>query len=251
MIDGRAINLQERLDQAVARLMFSNVQGDRAQITVPVLFPSGARACVEILLNDGNCFVTDLGFGQTEAEMYGAMDFYDPAVRLAASKFGVGYDGFSVFAAWAAIDNIERAIGAVANASVSAAANATMRAAEGRERRIDVDLFARVVGIFGPHKVARSMELSGKEDTWPAHNVVSLPNGRRAVFEFVSDSPISVSSKFLMFSDLSRRKGEFSLTSVVADISKVKGKRAMLADVSRIIEIGAPESDFRKFAEAA
>ena len=251
MIEGRIVNLKGRLDQAITRLMSAHVEGERAQLTVPVLYPSGASACVEIMLNGDKCFVTDMGFGQTEAEMYGASDFYDPAARSASTKFGVGYDGLSVFAAWASVDNIERAIGAVANASVSAAAHATMRAVEEKEHRVNVDLFARVAGIFGPQRVARSVDLSGKEATWTAHNVVSLHNGRRAVFEFVSESTISVSSKFLMFSDLSRREGEFALNSVVADISKVKGKSAMLADVSRILEFLAPESDFKKFAEAA
>jgi hypothetical protein len=243
--------LKDRLSQAINRLMSLHVEGERAHLTVPILYPSGAGCCVDIIMNGDKCFVSDMGFGQTESEMYGAGDFYDYAARTFAEKYDVGYDGLSVFAAWASIDNIERAIGAVATASASAASFAILRASEEKERNLHADLFDRVKKIFGPCKVTKTMDLAGRDATWTAHNVVSLRDGRQAVFESVTDSPISVSSKFLMFSDLSRKKESFSLNSVVADISKVKGKIAMLSDVSNMIEYGAPESDFIKYAEAA
>jgi hypothetical protein len=252
MIDTRTIDFRARLDQAVRRLMSVTVEGERAQVTVPAVYPSGAGSCVDIVLNGDKCFVSDMALGQTEAEMFGATDFYDNAAKAASSRYSVGYDGLSVFAFWASIDNVESAISLVATASVAAATAAIMRASEEKERRTHSELYERVTHIFGEAKVAKIMELTGRDATWTAHNVVRTNDeGHIAVFEFVSDSTLSVSSKFLMFSDLAKKKGKFSLNSVVSDISRVKGKTAMLADVSQILESNAPESDFIRYAEAS
>jgi hypothetical protein len=252
MTDTRAIDFRGRLDQAIKRLMSVTVKGERAQVTVPAVYPSGAGSCVDIVLNGDKCFVTDMALGQTEAELFGASDFYDNAAKTASARYGVGYDGLSVFAFWASIDNVESAISLVATTSVAAATSAIMKASEEKERRLHTELYKRVSSIFGEKRVTKIMDLTGRDATWTAHNVVRTnDDGHLAVFEFVSDSTISVSSKFLMFSDLSKKKGKFSLNSVVSDISKVKGKTAMLADVSHILESSAPESDFVRYAEAA
>jgi hypothetical protein len=47
-----------------------------------------------------------------------------------------------------------------------------------------------------------------------------------------------------MFSDLSRKKDEFSLNSVVKSVEKLGGKGAVLADVSNILNISSSEADF-------
>lgn len=131
---GKQSEFTERLTKAISRLMKLMPDGDRARISVPILYPSGSSAAVEVVFNSGKCFVTDLALGQMESEMHGADSFYDSAARKAAERFGVKYDGLSVFAAWASIEGIEGAIASVANASVAAAVNSIYKAAEEKEK---------------------------------------------------------------------------------------------------------------------
>lgn len=241
---------KERIGTAANRLMAVAVDGERARLTIPVLYPSGNSGAVEIIRNQDQCFVSDLALGHMEAEMYGAQELYDSCARSSAKRFGVGYDGLSVFASWASLDNIEGAIASVANASVQAASIAIFRAVEERERQKNLELFDRVRSIFGTSVVAKTAELAGRDAQWQAHNVVSLGD-RRAVFEFVSENANSVSSKFMMFSDLHKVEGAFSLNSVVNSLDGIGKKGAMLGDVSNIIPLSAESSDYIRYAKAA
>jgi hypothetical protein len=242
--------IEGRLKQAVARLMTVRVDGERARLTVPVLYPSGSGCAVEIMTSGDKCFVSDLGFGHMEAEMQGADAYYGVCAKSASERFGVGFDGLSVFTTWASFDKIEGAIAGVANASVQAAATAIFRAVEEKDKQKNTELFERVKEIFGAPSVARSADLKGRDAVWQAHNIVLLSDHRRAVFEFVSENTNSISSKFLMFSDLSKRKDEFSLNSVVRSVEKLGRKGAMLADVSNILSVSDPAAEFIRYAKA-
>ena len=244
--------IQERVDEAVRRLVSGRVTGDRARIALPVLYPSGAGAAVEIIINGDRCFISDFGFGQLEAEMQGADDFYGFAARKASERFGVGFDGASIFATWASLGKLEGAVAAVANASVQAVSNAVMSAVEEKERNNNLELYERVCHIFGASSVAKKQDVSGKDAIWSAHNVVTLPNRRVAIFEFVNEHQNSISNKFMMFSDLSSIEGQsYSLNSIVKSVDRLGKKGAMLADVSHVFEIGAPPAQFLRYAEAA
>jgi hypothetical protein len=54
----------------------------------------------------------------------------------------------------------------------------------------------------------------------------------------------------LLFSDLSKRKDEFSLNSVVRSVEKLGGKGAMLADVSNVLSVSDPAAEFIRYAKA-
>ena len=174
-----------------------------------------------------------------------------PPEGASAERFGVGYDGLSVFAFWASLDRIEGALTAVANASVYAATVAIYRSVQEKEKQNNVELYEKVASIFGQAYVAKKVEISGRDAFWDAHNVVMLEDHRRAVFEFVSENSNSISSKFMMFSDLSKIEGAFSLNSVVRSIEGLGRKGAMLADISNVIPLSASRTDFMKYARAA
>jgi hypothetical protein len=53
-----------------------------------------------------------------------------------------------------------------------------------------------------------------------------------------------------MFSDLSKRKDEFSLNSVVRNVQKLGGKGAMLADVSNVLSVTDSAAEFLRYAKA-
>ena len=245
-----AKEFDSRLHNAIARLMKITPDGDRARVSVPISYPSGSSAAVEIIFNDGNCFVSDFGLGQMEAEMLGADTYYSAAARKAADRFGVGFDGLSIFKTWASIDRIEGAIMAVSNASAFASGAAIYKAAEEKDRQKNDELFERVSHAFGVNNVAKSYELIGRDAPWDAHNVVLLPTGRRAVFEYVSENQNSIASKFQMFSDLSKSDQNYSLTSVVSNLEKLGRKGVMLADVSTIMALSANDDAYRMRAAA-
>lgn len=242
---------KKRIDEAIAKLICASPDGDRIRIAMPVLYPSGSGSAVEVMLNGDKCFVSDFGFGQLEAEMQGADNFYDDCAQKSAQRFGVRFDGANVFAMWASIGRLEGAIAAVANASVQAATMATLKATEQKEKHINNELFDKMREIFGAHAVTKNQEVIGRDLKWKAHNVVSLPDQKRAIFEFVSENQNSIANKFMMFSDLSKAENGYSLNSVVKNITLFKEKKAMLADVSNVIEFSASGDIFSRYAKAA
>ena len=243
-------DLRQRIADAIARVVTTRQFGETAVVSLPVMYPSGAFAGVHVTVSGDRCFVSDSAIGFREAEMAGAGDFYDSSARVAAERFGVSYDGASVFAASAALSRVEGAIIAVANASARAVIQALLNAAEAKERDRNNTVFDLVSDIFGSINVSRTETVLGKEASWPAHNVVVL-HGRRAIFEFVSGHHNSIASKFLMFSDIARVETPPSLNSVVKTVEGIGPKGAMLSDVSNIIPLSASRATFRQYAEAA
>ena len=243
--------IKEKIEEAAAGLISVRADGDRARISLPLLYPSGSGSAVEVMVNGDNCFVSDFGFGSMEAEMYGAESFYESNAKKAADRFGVGFDGMSIFKTWASLGRLDAAVVAVANASVQAATGAIMRASEEKERRDNAELFDRVREFFGDRAVAKREELGGRDARWPVHNVVTLPNHRKAVFEFVTAHANSISSKYMMFSDLARVEEPCSLNSVVKSIARIGNRGAMLADVSHLVELDSPKETYLRYAQAA
>lgn len=238
----------ERLSKAVSRLMNVSAEGDRARVSVPILYPSGSSSAVEIILNGSNCFVSDLALGQMEADMYGAGSFYDVAARKSADRFGVGYDGLSIFAVWAPVENIESAIMSVANASITATNSAIFKAIDDKEKKKNDELFDRVVHIFGRSDVLKEAEVVGRDAKWDAHNVVVLSDRKKLIFEYITESQNSIAAKYMMFSDLSKSQFQYALTSVVSNVGNISRKGTMLAEVSTVMQIASNDDDYKRRA---
>ena len=224
---------------------------ERVRVSVPVLYPSGANSAVEISFSADKCFVSDVGLGYGECLLANAADFYDVQARRAAERFGIGYDGHSLFVLWAPVDRMEGAIVTVANASAQAASLAIMRAGEDKDRRKNDEVYDRVRSIFSGSAIARSADLAGRRSVWNAHNVVTVSKGHRAIFEFVTPHQNSISNRFMMFSDLAGGGGAISLNSVVEDLDAIGTKGEMLQDVSNVIELNSSREDYRRYAEAS
>ena len=127
--------LEQRIAEAVARLMSQRESaGGRVMLDVPVTYPSGASAVVEIGRNANKIWVSDMGMGLVEAEMMGAVDSYQRLARNKAEEFGVVYNSSAMFVLWAPADRIEGAIICVANASAQAAADAVRHASEAQSK---------------------------------------------------------------------------------------------------------------------
>lgn len=240
----------DQIEEAVARLVSTRKLGDSAMVSLPIAYPSGAHAAVSISVAGEDCFVSDCALGLREAEMAGAFDFFDAAAKKASEWFGVGYDGASVFAVSTHLDRIGGAITSVANASVAAASRAIVKAVETKDRGRNSEVFEIISDIFGRQNVERKVEISGRDASWEAHNVVSI-RGMISIFEYVSAHQNSIASKYLMFSDLVKAAAPPKLISVVPSLEQIGPKGSMLGDVSDVIPLQAEREVFRRYARAA
>lgn len=245
--------LKGRVSEVAERLMsFRNSDGGKVMIDVPVTYPSGASVVVEVEQNADQVWVSDMGMGLVEAEMMAAHDSYQRLARARADEFGVKYDNSAMFVIWVPSGRLEAAVVCVANASAQASADAVRHAAEAQSRRQSDVVYERIRSVFGEQAVSRSVEIHGKRSAWEAHNVVHFPNSGRAVFEPMTMNPNSISSKFLMFSDLREASAEhYSLNAVIQDEKHLDEKAKMVGDVANIIRLSAHDRVFRQYGTAA
>jgi hypothetical protein len=249
---GSTIDLSSRVSEALSRIVTLRQDGQRYQITLPVLYPNGNSAAVEISPNGGRLFVSDMGLGHLEAEYSGASAYFDRQAQRVAERYGIKYDGHNVFAIDVSMHQVEAAISAVSNASVQAASSAILKSLEDKDRSWNEEVYERVVSVFDQSNVQRTEDISGVKDIWTAHNVVSLRSGGKAIFEFVSPHANSVANKFMMFSDLAEAKEPLALNCVVPDLEKFNRARgAMLSDLATVITLGASNDQFAALAKAS
>lgn len=261
----------KRVEEALRRVVSVRGLDDRVVVNVPVMYPSGASATIEIVRNaelgivrdaeldfvrnaelGGDYFwVSDLGYGQAEAMMSGAEIPFAGIASKVAAEFGISFDGNTVFALRVASSRLESAIVCVANASNKACSEAIQKANEARYQQKNEEIYDRIRGVFGGRRVTRSIEIAGKHASWRAHNVVVLER-RRAVFEHMTQHNASISSKFIMFTDLKDTfRDEISLNAVVDDIGVLGSKGGMIADLANIIPITATDQQITRYAEAS
>lgn len=241
----------DRVRGALQRLVSVQEIDGKASVSLPVMYPSGATVVVEIERNEDKYWVSDLGYGHVEAEMAGAQSFYSKIASRVADDFGVGYDGSAMFALWVTDSRLEAAITCVANASNRACSEAIQQAVEAKSRRQNEKIFERVRSVFGDRAVARSQDILGKHAHWEAHNVVVFPNRHRAVFEHMTAHTNSVSTKFLMFSDIRAADASISLNVMVRDIGALDEKGQMVGDVANILSLVASDEQIREYAKAS
>lgn len=238
-----------RVIEARDRIASVRADGASVRVSVPVVYPNGNMAALELTPNDDSVFITDMGLGHLESEYSGAEAYFDSQAKKAAERFGVSYDGYNLFALRVPLGSLEAAMVSVANASVQAATNAIFRSMEDRASASNEQVFERLTSVFGKNSVEKTMEIKGLRDTWPVHNVVPLESGAKAVFEYVSSHQTSISNKFYMYSDIKNSDNKFSLNSVVESMDAFnKAKGQLLADISHVIPLTAANDQFRRYA---
>lgn len=241
----------DRVRSALQRIASVQELDGKIAVSLPVMYPSGATVVVEIERNDDSYWVSDMGYGHVEAEMAGAQSFYGKIASRVADDFGVGFDGSAMFALWVNSSRLEAAITCVANASNKACSEAVLQAVEAKGRRQNEKIFERVKAVFGDRSVTRSADIAGRHAHWEAHNVVVFPNRHRAVFEHMTAHTNSVSTKFLMFSDIRSADLDISLNVMIRDIRELDEKGQMVADVANILSLTASNDQIREYARAS
>ena len=87
--------------------------------------------------------------------------------------------------------------------------------------------------------VHEAVILPGERATWKAHNVVELHRGRYAVFEPVSKHANSISSKFLMLSDLFKNSN-LRLNAVFESLNDIDPKAQIIGEVAHLMGADEP-----------
>lgn len=241
----------ERVREALSRIAAVRGLDGRLVVDVPVMYPSGATVVVELERNADRYWVSDMGHGRIETEFVAAQEYFATAARRVASEYSVEFDGNAIFALWVPSARLEAAIICVANASNRACSDAIRAASEAKGRRENDRIFERIEKVFGPKQVNRSIDLAGRHAHWEAHNVVIFPDRRRAVFEAMTSHPNSVSSRFLMFSDIKSADEDISLNAVVRDLSSVDEKAQIIGNVANIVAFDATDEELKRFAKAS
>lgn len=243
--------VREEVARAVARLASATPVGDAFIVDVPVLYPSGKGAAVQVQFHRGRCVVSDMGLGHLEAEMEGGGDGYSRWARFAAEEAGISYDGQSLFVLEVSPDRLDGAIVLVANTSCRAVTITMVKAQERKERSYNAELFERVTSLFPTNLVSRQEEVEGEFHKWDAHNVVRLPDRRPIIFEAVSPHQNSVASKVTMFLDIGQRTNAPSRVAVARDLSKMQDFAGILGNVAHVIEFSAQRIEYERHAIAA
>ncbi|MFX0543177.1 hypothetical protein ACEWPM_015795 [Roseovarius sp. S4756] len=241
----------DRVKKALSRISAVRGLDGRLVVDVPVMYPSGATVVVEVERNGDRFWVSDMGHALVETEFVAAQDFFSSAARTAADEYGVGFDGHSMFALWVPEGRLEAAIVCVANASNSACSEAIRAASDAKGRKANEHIFERIQSVFGPKIVAKTADIQGRHAHWEAHNVVIFPNSQKAIFESMSMHSNSISSRFLMFSDIKAADDAVSLNAMVKDLERLDEKAQMVGDVANIIALSAGDDEIRKYAIAS
>ena len=67
----------------------------------------------------------------------------------------------------------------------------------------------------------------------------------------MTSHPNSVSSRFLMFSDIKSADEDISLNAVVRDLSSVDEKAQIIGNVANIVAFDATDEELKRFAKAS
>lgn len=228
-------NLLQKVEESLRQMFAVREDDGQVILSVPVQYPSGSLCTVEISGGGESVWVSDRGLGFLEVEMMGADGGYSRIARREATLRGVSFDGRSIFGVNIPVSQLAAGIVAVANASVSAAAETIRVEQEKQIAESQTLIYERVQLAFPNAEIAHQLEISGSRSQWTVHNVVR-ESDQIGIFEPTTNHPNSISAKYLMFSDLASI-GVLHLNAVVADPKKLDAKGQMLRDVANIIAV--------------
>lgn len=220
--------------EALNSLSHAWTDGGKNLVSLPVQYPSGAMVTVEISVGKHHAHLSDMGMGMWEAEQLCSETSYHKFAEAEARRRGIKFDGHSVLALDLPLGSLSAGLVAVANASARAAAAAISSDASKKDAARKQAVYERVQLAFPDARVHKKLHVHGERAEWDVHNVVDLRDNRKIVFEPVANHAGSVSAKYLMFSDLSKRP-ELKLHAVFQDHRNLDPKSQMIRDVARVI----------------
>lgn len=235
--------------ESAARSLVRVVHGNsRSAVSLPMVYPSGAVATVEVAKISDNLFeITDCGLAYAEAEMIGGEHLFARNASAVAERFEISAGKRSIYFT-ADFEQLAGAMADVAAASVQVAHRVCERIAQRSEAEIEERIYQKLIRVFGKPKVEQDATISGASaHKWRVSALVHL-DGRQMAVEAVSNHHSSVYSSATMFHDLSL------LDRKPISIAVVRDKRAMgdylriLAQAASVIQDDAGEETLKGLA---
>ncbi|MDP7151293.1 MAG: hypothetical protein QGI70_09995, partial [Paracoccaceae bacterium] len=215
---------------------------DASFVNMPMSYPSGAFVTVRLSWVQGGLRVSDSGFAFREADSFGAGRSFRRTANTVAADLGINVGKKSVF-----VDvqrhEIERAVLDVSAASYTIAERIVAKASADVSIEVVEALRSKLNHVF-PNNISFEEKVVGASATeWDVSAVASL-NGRKAVFQAVSNYPVAVFKASTAFHDLAALDNPPVLVSVVANKMEMGSNLSLLAQAGRVIEVSQSDEVF-------
>lgn len=238
-------------DRAVEAVARDLVRAERINgswyLNLPMLYPDGSFVTVRIdQAPGGSVRVSDAGFAYREADRVEASRSFRRAANAIAESADVSVGDKSIFVV-AHIDELERAIADVAQASWKIADRICQRVWDGEGDELPASLKDRLEKLFGASSLQEGAKILGKStNEWEVSAAVKLPD-HLAIFQTVRDHANSIYRAATAFSDISQLPSPPRLIAVVQS-KEALGSRISLLAPAKVIEEEQPDSLFLRAA---
>ena len=243
-------SLAEVAAQVARGLAKADLAQGRAFIRTPVLLPSGSTVVVVIEdMGGGRYHLSDLGQGFEEADRLGVLRVWRGQAADVAALSGVAFTGTAFTLADATLGQLTGGTMTLANAVARAAERTLLRTAQTPRETGAERLIERLGQLFPHARIARSAELRGaSEHAWSVDAAV-IAGDRRAVFDIVTPSPVSVAFASTKFHDIALLDDAPIRVAVVHRKASFGNLLSVVAQAARVVENDAPDRAFIRAAE--
>lgn len=243
---GEFVSLSELAAGITPNLVSVRNWGDATFISLPMVYPSGSFVAIRLTHAPQGIRVSDSGFAYREAESFGAERSFSRTAQSIAEEYGVEVAKRSVYVD-VPFNQVERAIFDVSGASKIIAERIVSKSLKESEATISEALIARLDKIF-PQSVQAEGKITGASNTEWEVTALAKVDGKPAVFQAVSNYPVSVFKASTAFHDLAALEHAPALVSVVSSKAEMGKNYSLLAQAGRVIEIGQTDQAFLRAA---
>lgn len=239
-----AESIQELTRTLTARMISTRHWHDASFINLPMVYPSGGFVTVRLSYAPKGIKVSDAGFAYREAELFGAGRSFSRTAQSVAEQYDIRAGRRSIF-----VDvprpEVERAIFDVSAASHMVAERIVTRVTRDEEATISEALRVRLDGLF-PKRVNYEDRITGASSTeWDVSAIAKL-DGRRAVFQAVTNYATSIYKTSTAFHDLAALDNPPTLVAVVSSKTEFGRNVNILAQAGRVIEVGQEDEVYMR-----
>lgn len=248
MID---VSFRESIESATLQMVGVVSDGNVLSIRTGAMYPSGAPVTVDVREEDDRCFVTDNGRARLEGDLLGASArLFTGQGQIVSDQLGVGFDQHSFFILKVDLTRVLGAIKIIGAASLKAATLTEARVSEQAEKNDRADLIDRLLGVFGPKRVTKDLEVIGASThAWSFAGSVATDK-RDVLFDCTGPKHIAVYSTHAKFSDIARL-GQDAPKRVIAYSRRYdlkNGYRNLLQQTANLMKIEEQDATYEKVA---
>lgn len=238
------------VDEAVARLVTSDVLNGRYRISMPVVTSTGSMVDVSVWPEPGGTFmVSDAGMAHFEITS-GAFNerTFQSIARARCATYGAMFDGGTMLFMRVAAPQLRGAIIGMASLVKEVVDETVARSIRVKAETARDKLFERLNKAFEGAKVAHDAEIVGASTAGYKVDALVSTDAGEVVFDLFTKDPISISAAFTKLSDIYRRDDGPKLVAVTRDPDAVGPKLQLISSVAPVIRLEAALDRFRKVA---